>query len=79
MEFIKKTKAAVSALAFGVALLSASTANAMAVKATTVSDVKSRFGSIHHKVPAVPEADTWAMMAVGLGLIGMRLGSRRKM
>ncbi|MFA5171856.1 MAG: PEP-CTERM sorting domain-containing protein [Sulfuriferula sp.] len=27
-------------------------------------------------VPAVPEADTWAMMAVGLGLVGLRL--RRK-
>ncbi|WP_124948687.1 PEP-CTERM sorting domain-containing protein [Sulfuriferula thiophila] len=26
--------------------------------------------------PPVPEADTWAMMAVGLGLVGMRL--RRK-
>jgi hypothetical protein len=79
MKFIKKTKVAVSALALGVALLSASTANAMTVKATTVADAKSRFGSISHKVPAVPEADTWAMMVVGLGLIGMRLGSRRKM
>ncbi|MFA5171857.1 MAG: PEP-CTERM sorting domain-containing protein [Sulfuriferula sp.] len=29
-----------------------------------------------YKVPAVPEAETWAMMAVGLGLVGMRL--RRK-
>ncbi|MDR3390226.1 MAG: PEP-CTERM sorting domain-containing protein [Sulfuriferula sp.] len=29
-----------------------------------------------YKVPAVPEADTWAMMAVGLGLVGLRL--RRK-
>lgn len=28
-------------------------------------------------VPAVPEADTWAMMAVGLGLIGMRLRTRK--
>lgn len=26
--------------------------------------------------PAVPEADTWAMMALGLGLVGLRL--RRK-
>jgi hypothetical protein len=26
--------------------------------------------------PPVPEADTWAMMAVGLGLVGLRL--RRK-
>jgi hypothetical protein len=79
MKFIKKTKVVVSTLAFGVALLSASTANAMALKATTVADAKSRFGSITHRVPAVPEADTWAMMAVGLGLISMRLGSRRKM
>lgn len=27
-------------------------------------------------IPAVPEADTWAMMALGLGLVGLRL--RRK-
>ncbi|BBO99538.1 PEP-CTERM sorting domain-containing protein [Sulfuriferula nivalis] len=29
-------------------------------------------------VPAVPEADTWAMMAVGLGLVGMRLRRKNK-
>lgn len=79
MKFIKKTKVAVSTLAIGVALLAASNAYAITVNATTVADAKSRVGSIFHKVPAVPEADTWAMMAVGLGLIGMRLGSRRKM
>lgn len=31
---------------------------------------------VREHVPAVPEADTWAMMAVGLGLVGLRL--RRK-
>lgn len=30
----------------------------------------------HSAVAAVPEADSWAMMAVGLGLVGLRL--RRK-
>ena len=30
------------------------------------------FRHFHH-TPAVPEADTWAMMAVGLGLVGLRL------
>jgi hypothetical protein len=29
-------------------------------------------------VPAVPEADTWAMMAVGLGLVGLRLRRKSK-
>ncbi|MDR3390228.1 MAG: PEP-CTERM sorting domain-containing protein [Sulfuriferula sp.] len=32
----------------------------------------------HHHVPAVPEADTWAMMAVGLGLVGLRLRRKSK-
>ncbi|BBO99534.1 PEP-CTERM sorting domain-containing protein [Sulfuriferula nivalis] len=31
-----------------------------------------------HNVPAVPEADTWAMMAVGLGLVGLRLRRKNK-
>ncbi|BBO99536.1 PEP-CTERM sorting domain-containing protein [Sulfuriferula nivalis] len=31
-----------------------------------------------YKVPAVPEAETWAMMAVGLGLVGMRLRRKNK-
>lgn len=31
-----------------------------------------------HNTPAVPEADTWAMMAVGLGLVGLRLRRKRK-
>ncbi len=30
------------------------------------------------KVPAVPEAETWAMMAVGLGLVGLRLRRKSK-
>lgn len=34
-------------------------------------------GHIVH-VPAVPEADTWAMMAVGLGLVGLRLRRKSK-
>ena len=29
-------------------------------------------------VPAVPEAETWAMMAVGLGLVGLRLRRKSK-
>ena len=29
-------------------------------------------------VPAVPEAETWAMMAVGLGLVGLRLRRKNK-
>ncbi|BBO99535.1 PEP-CTERM sorting domain-containing protein [Sulfuriferula nivalis] len=29
-------------------------------------------------IPAVPEADTWAMMAVGLGLVGLRLRRKNK-
>ena len=29
-------------------------------------------------VPAVPEAGTWAMMAVGLGLVGLRLRRKNK-
>lgn len=28
--------------------------------------------------PPVPEADTWAMMAVGLGLVGLRLRRKSK-
>jgi hypothetical protein len=39
------------------------------------------FGSGHgtwYKVPAVPEAETWAMMAVGLGLVGLRLRRKSK-
>jgi hypothetical protein len=35
-------------------------------------------GHHHHNVPAVPEADTWAMMAVGLGLVGLRLRRKNK-
>ena len=42
-------------------------------RGTTV--FSSQFPHVTH-VAAVPEADTWAMMAVGLGLVGLRL--RRK-
>ncbi|MFA5171858.1 MAG: PEP-CTERM sorting domain-containing protein [Sulfuriferula sp.] len=55
--------------------------NASAVDITTpggkfvITGLGSGSGS-WYKVPAVPEADTWAMMAVGLGLVGLRL--RRK-
>jgi PEP-CTERM motif. len=27
--------------------------------------------------PAVPEADTWAMMVLGLGLVGLRLRGKK--
>lgn len=50
-------------------------ANAMEVERHADRD---DFHVLQHirNAPAVPEADTWAMMAVGLGLVGLRL--RRK-
>jgi hypothetical protein len=34
------------------------------------------FGSYGLTVTAVPEAETWAMMLVGVGLVGFRLRNR---
>ena len=31
-----------------------------------------------YRVPAVPEADTWAMMALGLGMVGLTLRRKSK-
>ena len=69
MKVIKSVKllGVGAALAFGIA------ANA---SATTIHGYHHIEVEESESCPPVPEADTWAMMAVGLGLVGMRL--RRK-
>lgn len=68
--------AAVAALSFA-GNASAVTVSGTGPNGTTVVVTGLGEGSgTWYKVPAVPEADTWAMMALGLGLVGLRL--RRK-
>lgn len=62
----------VLALAAVVSFGFAANANAVSINA----DHSDGHPNFHSHVPAVPEADTWAMMALGLGLVGLRL--RRK-
>lgn len=59
-------------LAAGVSLGFAANAHAVSINALH-SDGHPNY---HSAVAAVPEADSWALMAVGLGLVGLRL--RRK-
>ncbi|WP_124948686.1 PEP-CTERM sorting domain-containing protein [Sulfuriferula thiophila] len=68
--------AAVAALSFA-GNASAVTVTGTGPNGTTVvvTGVGDGFGT-WSVTPAVPEADTWAMMALGLGLVGLRL--RRK-
>ena len=64
-----KLLTAATVLTMGVA----ANANAVQISVHDVDDSCTPVGGV---VGAVPEADTWAMMAVGLGLVGLRL--RRK-
>ena len=68
----------------GVAAVMAFSVNAHAVQVTgpqgtlvTVTGLGTGSGT-WAVVPAVPEAETWAMMAVGLGLVGLRLRRKNK-
>jgi hypothetical protein len=69
--------AALAALSFagnaGAVTVSATGPNGNTIVVTGVGDGSGTW----YKVPAVPEADTWAMMALGLGLVGLRLRSRK--
>ncbi len=66
----------VSGLAFAavMSLGFAANANAVSVNASNSNG----HPNFHSRVPAVPEADTWAMMAIGLGLVGLRLRRKSK-
>lgn len=52
-------------------------ANANAVPVSGIHDADDSCTPVGGVVGAVPEADTWAMMAVGLGLVGLRLRRRK--
>ena len=65
--------AAVAALSFSgnasAVTVSGTGPNGTTVVVTGVGDGSGTW----YTIPPVPEADTWAMMALGLGLVGLRL------
>lgn len=65
----------------GVAATLVFAANASAEVTVVGAHGSTTFSSVYPHithVPAVPEAETWAMMAVGLGLVGLRLRRKSK-
>lgn len=66
------------ALAAVVSLSFAANANALPFHVSIHAGASNGHPNFHSRVPAVPEADTWAMMAVGLGLVGLRLRRKSK-